>query len=48
VGHLDDYPEYHTQGETLEEFEEMLRSLYEDINTYNVSFVRSHGKLKIA
>ncbi|MDR0447437.1 MAG: type II toxin-antitoxin system HicB family antitoxin [Treponema sp.] len=31
VGHLDEYPEYTTQGETFEEFEDMLRSLYEDI-----------------
>ena len=48
VGYLDDYPDYTTQGETIEEFEEMLRSLYEDIKTYNFSFIRSHGLLKIA
>jgi hypothetical protein len=35
-----DYPDYNTQGETLEEFEDMLRSLYEDIKAYNFSFVR--------
>ena len=40
VGHLDDYPDYTTQGETLEEFEDMLRSLYEDIQTFDFSFVR--------
>ncbi|GHV57997.1 hypothetical protein AGMMS49579_24710 [Spirochaetia bacterium] len=27
VGHLDEYSDYTTQGETKEEFEEMLRSL---------------------
>ena len=48
VGYLDDYPDYTTQGETLEEFEDMLRSLYKDIQTYDFSFVRHHGKLKIA
>jgi predicted RNase H-like HicB family nuclease len=48
VGHLDDYPDYNTQGKTLEEFEDMLRSLYEDIKTYDFSFVRHHGTLKIA
>jgi len=26
----------------------MLRSLYEDIKTFDFSFVRHHGKLKIA
>ena len=45
---MDDYPDYTTQGETLEEFEDMLRSLLEDIQTYDFSFVRHHGKLKIA
>ena len=39
VGYLDDYPDYTTQGENLEEFEEMLRSLYEDIQTHDFSFV---------
>ncbi|MDR1326535.1 MAG: type II toxin-antitoxin system HicB family antitoxin [Treponema sp.] len=48
VGHFDDYPDYNTQGETLEEFENMLRSIYEDIKTYDFSFVRHHGKLRIA
>jgi hypothetical protein len=48
VGHLDDYPDYTTQGETIEEFEDMLRSLYEDIQTFDFPFVQHHGKLKIA
>ena len=48
VGYLDNYPDYTTQGETLEEFEDMLRSLYEDIQAFDFSFVRHHGKVKIA
>ena len=48
VGHLDDYPDYTTQGKTLEEFEDMLRSLYQDIQTFDFSFVHHHGKLQIA
>ena len=28
VGHLDDYPEYTTQGENLEDFEGALREIY--------------------
>ncbi len=31
LGHLADYPDYWTQGETMEELEENLRILYEDI-----------------
>ena len=48
VGYLDEYPDYTTQGETKEEFEEMLRSLYQDITTLDFPFIRQHGKLKIA
>jgi hypothetical protein len=39
VGYLDDYTDYTTQGETLEGFEDMLRSLHEDIQTFDFSFV---------
>jgi hypothetical protein len=35
VGHLVDFPEYDTQGETIEELEEMLRSLYSDLMTFD-------------
>ncbi|GHU42533.1 hypothetical protein FACS1894190_11980 [Spirochaetia bacterium] len=48
VGYLDEYPDYTTQGETLEEFEKMLRSLHEDIKTSDFPFIRKHGTLKIA
>jgi predicted RNase H-like HicB family nuclease len=29
VGHLDDYPEYTTQGEDIEDFEKNLMDIYE-------------------
>jgi hypothetical protein len=48
VGFLEDYPDYVTQGETREELEEMLRSLYSDITTFDFSFVRHRGKIKVA
>ena len=31
VGYLVEFPEYETQGNTLEELQEMLRSLYYDL-----------------
>ncbi|GMO25979.1 MAG: hypothetical protein Pg6A_13270 [Termitinemataceae bacterium] len=43
VGFLEDYPDYVTQGETREELEDMLRSLYSDINTFDFSFVRQRN-----
>jgi hypothetical protein len=48
VGYLDEYPDYTTQGETIEEFEKMLFSLYKDITSSEFSFVRRHGKLRVA
>jgi len=34
VGHLIDFPEYDTQGKTIEELEEMLKSLYADLMSF--------------
>jgi len=31
VGHLVDFPDYDTQGKTIEELEAMLKSLYADL-----------------
>jgi hypothetical protein len=31
VGHFDDYPDYDTQGRSLEELEAMLNSLFYDM-----------------
>jgi hypothetical protein len=33
VGWLDEYPDYRTQGTTLDELKENLKDIYEDINT---------------
>jgi predicted RNase H-like HicB family nuclease len=32
VGYLEEYPDYHTQGETLDDLREHLRDLYEDLS----------------
>ena len=34
VGHLIEFPEYETQGKTIEELELMLRSLYSDLMSF--------------
>ena len=34
VGHLVEFPEYNTQGKTIEELEDMLKSLYEDLRSF--------------
>ncbi len=31
IGHIQEYPDYETQGETLEELKDNLRDIYRDI-----------------
>lgn len=40
VGHLNDFPDYETQGQTLSELQENLTDLYKDIAAEEVPFVR--------
>jgi hypothetical protein len=50
VGHLIDFPEYDTQGRTIEELEEMLKSLYADLTSFegiNLSTSYQRGVLEL-
>lgn len=50
IGYLNQYPDHWTQGETLEELEEMLKSLYADLSQFDdiQSLVPCHtGKLVV-
>jgi predicted RNase H-like HicB family nuclease len=35
LGFINQYPDYWTQGETIEELEVMLKSLYQDIKAFD-------------
>ena len=51
VGYLIDFPEYGTQGKTIEELEEMLKSLYADLISFDdikSSVPYQHGILEFA
>ena len=48
IGYLNDYPDYPTQGETLEELENMLRSLHSDIKSDEVPYIRHSGIIKVS
>ncbi len=41
LGYLEEYPDYMTQGETSEELEENLKDVYDELNSGNISCVRS-------
>jgi len=47
VGHLDDYPEFPTQGTDIQDLEEHLRDIYSLIQDGTLEPKR-HGILKIA
>jgi predicted RNase H-like HicB family nuclease len=47
VGHLDNYPEFTTQGENLEDFEEALREIYEWIVDGTLEAKERKGVLEV-
>jgi predicted RNase H-like HicB family nuclease len=47
IGFLNDYPDYLTQGETLDELENMLKSLHDDIKSDEIPYIRHPGIIKI-
>ena len=43
LGYLEEYPDYMTQGETLEELKENLRDIYNGLNSGNIPCVQKVG-----
>jgi len=48
IGWFEEYPDYRTQGETLEELEENLRDIYADLSSDAIPFVHKVGELRVA
>lgn len=48
LGYLEEYPDYWTQGNTIEELEENLRDLYQELTSGNVPGVRKVAELQVA
>jgi hypothetical protein len=48
LGHIEDYPDYMTQGETLEELKENLKDIYRDLKSGKIPAIRKTGELEIA
>ena len=40
LGYIEDYPDYMTQGETIEELEENLKDIYEELTSGDIPGVR--------
>ena len=48
VGYLEEYPDYMTQGETLNELKENLRDIYKELISGEIPHVRRVAELEIA
>jgi hypothetical protein len=48
LGYLDEYPDYMTQGETIEELQDNLKDIYYDLTSGNIPCVRKVDELEVA
>lgn len=47
IGWLEEYPDYRTQGATLEELKENLKDIYDDLSAGEIPHVRRSGELVV-
>jgi hypothetical protein len=48
LGHLDEFPDYMTQGSSLEDLKEHLLDLYRDLSSGAIPAARRHSVLDLA
>ena len=48
LGYLEEYPDYMTQGETLDELKENLKDLFKDLSSGAIPCVRKVAQLEVA
>lgn len=48
IGHLNEFPEYETEGFTLDELKENLLDIYKDIQSDEIPYIKHVGELVIA
>ena len=47
LGYLEEYPDYWTQGESLDDLTEHLKDLYQDLTSGQIPGIRKVGELII-
>ncbi len=47
VGHLEAYPDYMTQGQTLDELKENLKDILGDLVSKEIPLVRTHEDMAV-
>ena len=48
LGYIEDYPDYLTQGSSLDDLKEHLKDLFKDLTSGEVPFVRKVAELDVA
>ena len=48
LGHLEEFPDYMTQGQSIQELEENLKDLHDDLTSGQIPGIRRVAELKIA
>jgi predicted RNase H-like HicB family nuclease len=48
LGYLEEYPDYMTQGSSLEELKENLRDIYQELSSGYIPCVRRVAELEVA
>lgn len=48
LGYLDEYPDYMTQGTSLEDLKEHLADLHRELSSGVIPGVRQHAELEVA
>ena len=48
IGYLEDYPDYWTQGDTLDDLKEHLKNLYFDLTSGELPGIRTVGELLLS
>jgi hypothetical protein len=48
LGYLEEYPDYMTQGENLEELKENLKDIYSELTSGNIPCVRKVAELQVS
>jgi predicted RNase H-like HicB family nuclease len=48
IGYLEDYPDYWTQGTTLDDLKEHLKDLYDDMTSGELPGIRQVGELVLS
>jgi predicted RNase H-like HicB family nuclease len=48
LGYFEEYPDYKTQGESLEELKDNLKDIYQELTSGNIPHVHKVAELEVA